>query len=58
MKIITRSYGEDGNAVLSAPIPANSLRNVWDGDTCTVYEEGDIIPLVPDEQYDTSPTFE
>lgn len=43
MKIIKRVF-KDGKEVLSEPIPANSLRNVWAGDTCTVYEKGDELP--------------
>lgn len=49
MKIITRTWDAEGNPVLSAPIPQDSIRNVWAGDTCTVYEQGDILPPIPEE---------
>lgn len=47
MLIITRSFDKDGLESLSEPIPANGIRNVWDGDTLTVYEEGDALPEDP-----------
>ena len=49
MITITRTFDEDGNAVLSAPIPADSVRNVWEGDTLTVYQPGDALPPLPEE---------
>ena len=45
MKIIQRTFTDTGAQVLSEPIPQNSLRNVWVGDQCTVYEAGDTLPL-------------
>ncbi len=45
MKIIQRTFTDAGVQVLSEPIPQNSLRNVWVGDQCTVYEAGDTLPL-------------
>ena len=44
MKIIQRTFTDTGAQVLSEPIPQNSLRNVWVGDQCTVYEDGDVLP--------------
>lgn len=40
--MLTITRNEDGT--LSEPIPADSLRNVWVGDTCTVYQPGDELP--------------
>ncbi len=48
MKTITRTFDKDGNQILSEPIPQGSLRNVWVGDVCTVYEQGDELPPVPE----------
>lgn len=45
MKTITRTYSEQGEQILSEPIPADSLCNVWSGDTCTVYMPGDEAEL-------------
>jgi len=47
MKTITRTFDENENQTLSEPIPQDSLRNVWVGDTCTVYEQGDELPPEP-----------
>ena len=47
MKTITRTFGTNGEQILSGPIPQDSLRNVWVGDTCTVYEQGDELPPEP-----------
>ena len=47
MKTITRTFDANGDQVLSEPIPQDSLRNVWVGDTCTVYEQGDELPPEP-----------
>ena len=47
MKTITRTFDENGEQILSEPIPQDSLRNVWMGDTCTVYEQGDELPPEP-----------
>jgi len=47
MKTITRTFDESGNQILSEPIPQCSLRNVWIGDTCMVYEQGDELPPEP-----------
>lgn len=44
MKVIQRTFTDAGVQVLSEPIPQNSLRNVWVGDQCTVYEDGDVLP--------------
>lgn len=44
MKIIYRTFTGTGEQVLSEPIPHTSLRNVWVGDQCTVYEDGDVLP--------------
>lgn len=47
MKTITRTFDANGEQILSDPIPQDSLRNVWVGDTCTVYEQGDELPPEP-----------
>ena len=47
MKTITRTFDKDGNQVLSEMIPQDSLRNVWVGDICTVFEQGDELPPEP-----------
>lgn len=45
--IITRTFDpHSGAEILSAPIPADSVRNVWDGNTLTVYQPGDELPPV------------
>lgn len=46
MKLIHRTFDGNGLPILSEPIPANSIRNFWDGDTLTVYEDGDELPQV------------
>lgn len=48
MKTITRTLDLNGDQILSEPIPQDSLRNVWVGDTCTVYEQGDELPGLVD----------
>lgn len=45
MKTITRTYSEQGEQILSEPLPSDSLCNVWRGDTCTVYMRGDEAAL-------------
>ena len=47
MKTITRTFDENGEQILSEPIPQDSLRNIWVGNTCTVYEQGDELTPEP-----------
>ena len=47
MRKITRTFDKDGRESLSEPIPDDSIRNVWDGDTLTVYQPGDELPPEP-----------
>lgn len=48
MKTISRTFDENGDQVLSEPIPEDSLRNIWVGNICTVYEQGDELPELVD----------
>jgi hypothetical protein len=48
MKTITRTFDENENQILSEPIPQDSLRNIWVGNICTVYEQGDELPEIAD----------